>query len=187
MSGTFQLVPSVPTLNPDLAPGPADHGLRDAENGPMGAIASKIASQRPRTGRPWQKCSNLTPKMFQDVPTLKPRRRYRTSESGFFTDFCIFGNIATILAEKSAISWCSKFQLLLRGEICGVFVFVAVLNRYGKLEHGTFLEHRRPGGGRGGLAVRNDARTAPAVPAAHAAEASGAAMPHPSERAGLPA
>ena len=120
----FQLVfQDVPTLESDLTPGPAAHGLRTVENGLNGAIASKIASQRPRIGRFRVKCSNLHPKMFQDVPTLKSRRQYRTSESRFFTIFWPFSEIAMILREKRAISWCSKFQLCLRGKVYGVFIF----------------------------------------------------------------
>lgn len=150
--GMFQLVfQLVPTLKPDLTPGPADPGLRAVKNGQTGAIASKIASRRPPEGRLGEKCSNLTPKMFQLVPTLKSRRQYRTSKSRFFTDLRHFGNFASILAEKRAISWCSKFQLLLRGKVYGAFVFFSGFSRYGRLELGTILERRGLGGGRGGL------------------------------------
>ena len=74
----FQLVPTVPTLKSGFAPGQAGWGRiwrdRTDDRRPDGP-------ERPF----WEEMFQLQPEMFQDVPTLKSRRQYRTSECRFLT------------------------------------------------------------------------------------------------------
>ena len=159
----FQLVPTI--LGVNLADS-GGLGLRAGDRPkkwPIGAsgpaIGRKSGRSGPPGGRSGEKCSNF-------VPTCS-KSRYRRGQNPLFVKFIrVRRKKSRIGGQKRPISWCSKFQLFLPGEVTEVFVIVPILCRCNKLELGTFS-----------VCHRNDVKMC-CIPHIHAVQsASGARRP----------